>query len=67
MITEQTVRAEMNAFGNLSTKLHLAHDDTLNYLWWDQLQSAALSPDGAEGKEFLVGLEPAAYISASKN
>ena len=61
-MTEQTVTAEMNAFGNLTQALSFDADTGLDYLWWDTLQSAALGPDGAVGKEFLVGLDPAAYI-----
>ena len=38
--------------------------DALNYIWWDTLQSAAQQP-GAPSKEFLVGLDPAAYIKGS--
>ena len=60
-MTEQTVRAEINAYGNLTHQLRLSTDDGLNYLWWDSLQSAATAGT-AGGKEFLVGLDPAAFI-----
>ena len=60
-MTRQTVQAEMNAFGNLTRVLAFTPSDGLNYLWWDTLHSDATVP-GANGKEFLVGLDPAAYI-----
>jgi len=65
-MTEQTVQAEMSAYGNLTRALTLTSPDALNYLWWDTLQSAAQLPGGAGGKEFLVGLDPAAYIRGGK-
>jgi len=58
-MTQQTVSAEMNAFDNITRTLALSGDDGLDYIWWDTLQSASGS-DAA--KEFLVGLDPAAYI-----
>jgi hypothetical protein len=51
----------MGAYANISTQLHFSSVDTLNYIWWDTLQSAAQLPN-APSKEFLVGLNPAAYI-----
>jgi hypothetical protein len=60
-MTQQTVQAEMASYGNLSQKIRFSSADTLNYLWWDTLQSAAQLPD-AQKKEFLIGLDPAAYI-----
>jgi len=60
-MTEQTVLAEMNAYGNVTQLLGLSKNDSLNYLWWDTQQSIAVA-GGARGKEFLVGLDPAAYI-----
>jgi len=60
-ITEQTVKAEIAAYANLTKALDFSSDHALNYLWWDTLQSAA-KVDGAPSKEFLVGLDPAAYI-----
>ena len=60
-IIEQTVQAEMTAYAGLNTALSFGSGDSLNYIWWDTLQSAAQLPD-APSKEFLVGLDPAAYI-----
>ena len=60
-ITEQTVQAEITAYAGVNDAVHLQPADTLNYMWWDTLQSAAGLP-GAPSKEFLVGLDPAAYI-----
>lgn len=60
-MTEQTVKAEIAAYQNLSKSLGFSSDNALNYIWWDTLQSAATAP-GAPSKEFLVGLDPAAYI-----
>ena len=57
----ETVRAEMLAFGNISDALKLSVSDGLNYLWWDSLQSLAAD---ATGKEFFVGVNPAAYIKS---
>jgi len=51
----------MNAYGNVTQLLGLSKNDSLNYLWWDTQQSIAVA-GGARGKEFLVGLDPAAYI-----
>ena len=56
-ITQQTVSAEMTAFDNLASSLALTSQDTLDYIWWDLLQD-----DAADPKEFLVGVNPAAYI-----
>lgn len=64
LMVEQTVGAEMAAYGNMTRALSFASDDQLNFMWWDTLQSAATQP-GAEGKEFLVGLDPAAYIKGN--
>ena len=55
------VHAEITAYSHLTTELHLDSTNALNYIWWDTLQSAAQLP-GAPSKEFLVGLDPAAYI-----
>ena len=60
-VTEQTVQAEMSAYANVNDALHLQSADALNYIWWDTLQSAASLPN-APSKEFLIGLDPAAYI-----
>ena len=64
-MTEQTVRAEMGAYTNLSRVLHFGAADSLDSLWWDPLPSAA-THDNANGKEFLVGLDPAADIKGGK-
>lgn len=56
-ITEQTVAAEMTAFHEVSSALALNAKDTLDYIWWDLLQD-----DTDDPKEFLVGVNPAAYI-----
>lgn len=64
-MTEQTVTAEIAAYTNITKALGLSSDHTLNYVWWDTLQSAAALP-GAPSKEFLVGLDPAAYIKGAK-
>lgn len=62
-MTQQTVNAEMTAFSNITSTLAMAGDDGLDYIWWDTLQAAATSPETAgAAKEFLVGLDPAAYI-----
>jgi len=60
-MTQQTVAAEMAAYTNLSRVLAFGAADGLDYLWWDSLQSSAVRDD-THGKEFLVGLDPAAYI-----
>ena len=65
IMTEQTVAAEMAAYGNLTHALGFASEDQLNFMWWDGLQSAATLPGGG-GKEFLVGLDPAAYIGSTR-
>eukprot|EP00967_Tisochrysis_lutea_P093696 scaffold135802_cov31-Tisochrysis_lutea.AAC.3 len=56
-MTEQTVGAEINAFLNVSRALGLAPKEVLDYIWWDQIETGK---DTA--KEFLVGINPAAYI-----
>lgn len=65
-MTEQTVAAEMGAFGNISKSLEFVADEGLNYLWWDTLQSSAIAGKSS-GKEFLVGLDPAAYIKTTRD
>ena len=64
-ITRQTVMAEMAAYGNMSRALALGSSDQLDYIWWDTLASAASLPNGQAAKEFLVGLDPAAYIRSA--
>lgn len=56
--TEQTVAAEMFAFGNLTESLNLEPGAALDYVFWDLMQD-----DYAEPKEFLIGVNPAAYIN----
>merc|ERR1712224_412196 len=58
------VTAEMLAFGNISSALELSVGDGLNYLWWDSLQSGAAD---ATGKEFFIGVNPAAYIKSESS
>lgn len=58
-ITKQTVQAEMDAFFNVTAALSLTPSDALDYLWWDLLKD-----DAADSKEFLIGVNPAAYIRA---
>ena len=54
-VTEQTVYAEMFAYGNLSQTVNLNESDLLDYMWWsEQLIS--------KGKEYLVGLDPQSVI-----
>jgi len=65
-MTQQTVNAEMTAFSNITSTLSFDGDASLDYIWWDTLQAAAADPKTAgAAKEFLVGLEPAAYIRGS--
>merc|ERR1712228_995591 len=59
-MTEQTVSAEIYAFRKLADSLGLTPAETLDYVWWDLLQD-----DYKDSKEFLVGVNPAAYISPS--
>jgi len=65
-ITEQTVQAEMTAYSGLNGALSLNAATSLDYIWWDTLQSAASLPN-APSKEFLVGLDPAAYIKGGSS
>ena len=60
-VTNQTVRAEIRAFSNLAGQLDFHSQDGLEYLWWDLRSADAHAGDA--GKEFLVGVNPAAYIS----
>ena len=60
-VTNQTVSAEIRAFSNLAGQLDFHSQDGLEYLWWDLLSADAHAGDA--GKEFLVGVNPAAYIS----
>eukprot|EP00316_Scyphosphaera_apsteinii_P005811 CAMPEP_0119305238 /NCGR_PEP_ID=MMETSP1333-20130426/6276_1 /TAXON_ID=418940 /ORGANISM="Scyphosphaera apsteinii, Strain RCC1455" /LENGTH=277 /DNA_ID=CAMNT_0007308283 /DNA_START=266 /DNA_END=1099 /DNA_ORIENTATION=+ len=59
-MTEQTVSAEISAYKKLADDLELAPSATLDYMWWDLLQD-----DQKDSKEFLIGVNPAAYISPS--
>jgi len=56
-ITAQTVQAEMQAYGAVARELKLSPSSTLDYMWWDLLQQ-----DAADPKDFLIGVNPAAYI-----
>ena len=58
--TQQTVDAEKTAFEGIASSLDLAPSEALEYIWWDTLQAS-----GDEAKEFLVGVNPAAYISGN--
>jgi len=54
-VIEQSVFAEMYAYGNLSQRVDLNHSEQLSYIWWSsQLET--------QGKEFFVGLDPQAVI-----
>lgn len=60
-VTEQSVYSEMYAYGNLSSTVGLnTSNDLLSYMWWSDQQS------GKQGKEFFVGLDPAALIRSSR-
>jgi len=54
--TIQTVNSEMDAYGNLNDLVGLDENSGLTYIWWDMQREAT-------GKEYLVGLNPATYIS----
>ena len=56
--TQQTVEAETAAFEAIASSLELTPSEALECLWWGTLQAS-----GDEAKEFLVGVNPAAYIS----
>ncbi len=60
-ITQQTVQAEMSAYDGFARSLGLTPAELLDYLWWNQLQDDA--GRSVDAKEFLVGVNPAAYIS----
>jgi regulator of protease activity HflC (stomatin/prohibitin superfamily) len=55
--TEQTVQAEMNAYGNLSQVVGLNTTSLLSYIWW-----SSQTESDSTGKEFLVGLDPQSII-----
>lgn len=55
VVIEQETEAEMYAFGNVSTAVELNTSEALSYIWW----SGQLD---AQGKEYLVGLDPSAVI-----
>jgi len=59
-ITQQTVQAEIAAFATVANELQLNPSDTLDYVWWDLLSQGA-----ADSKEFLIGVNPAAYIRSA--
>lgn len=56
-VTEQSVYAEMYAYGNLSQTVSLNTTEQLAYIWWSGQEDIV-----AKGKEFLVGLDPSAVI-----
>ena len=55
MVTEQSVYAEMYAYGNLTAEVDLNVSEGLSYIWWSEQEDSL-------GKEFLVGLDPASVI-----
>jgi len=57
-VTELTVSAEMTAYSKIARDLNLTATEALDYIWWDTLEA-----ERAKTKEFLVGVDPAAYIS----
>eukprot|EP00965_Chrysotila_dentata_P212703 6187192-Pleurochrysis_carterae.AAC.2 len=61
-MTQQTVQAEIDGFSNISTALGLTPTEVLDYLWWDLLKD-----DYKDPKEFLVGVNPAAYIRSDSH
>merc|ERR1712023_372551 len=54
-VIEQSVSAEMFAYGNVSQTVNLNVSEGLSYIWW----SAQID---TQGKEFYVGLDPNAVI-----
>lgn len=58
-VAEQTIYAEMFAYGNLTQTVDLNTSEGLSYIWWSQQE------EYAGKKEFLVGLDPKSYIRAS--
>ena len=57
-MTGQTIAAEMQAYRDFADALGLTGSDMLNYIWWNQLQES-----DEQSQEFLVGVNPAAYIN----
>ena len=57
-IVEQTVAAEMNAYGNFTEIVGLDVAEGVDYIWWS-------SQTSLPGKEYLVGVDPQAFIRAS--
>ena len=57
-VVEQTVAAEMNAYGNFTTIVGLDVAEGVDYIWWS-------SQTSLPGKEYLVGVDPQAFIRAS--
>ena len=56
-VTEQSVYAEMYAYGNLSQTVDLNTTEMMSYIWWSGQEDIV-----TKGKEFLVGLDPSAVI-----
>ena len=54
---EQSVYAEMYAYGNLSQTVDLNTTEMMSYIWWSGQEDIV-----TKGKEFLVGLDPSAVI-----
>lgn len=59
-VIEQSVLAEMYAYGNLSQTVDLNVSEGLSYIWWSQQQEVGL------GKEYLVGLNPGSVIRSAQ-
>jgi len=58
-VAEQSIAAEMYAYGNLSSTVELNVSEGLSYIWWSQQEELS------GRKEYLVGLDPKSYIRAS--
>merc|ERR1712146_760722 len=61
-VIEQSVYAEMYAFGNLSEAVDLNVTEGLSYMWWSGQLDLAEQGNSSQGKEYLVGLDPGAVI-----
>lgn len=57
-VTELQVGAEIAAYTKIAQELNLSSAEVIDYLWWDTLEA-----ERENSKEFLVGVDPAAYIS----
>jgi len=59
-VAEQSVLAEMYAYGNLSSTVDLNVSEGLSYIWWSQQEELSGM------KEYLVGLDPKSYIRSAR-